>query len=177
VVGTTVWFTGLSGSGKSTIAACAARMLEARGRPAYLLDGDDLREGLNSDLGFSSGDRMENIRRVGEVALLFAASGHLTLVTVISPYAASRSAVRKRHRDAGVPFVEVHVATPLEICEQRDPKGLYARARSGELARFTGVTDPYEEPNVPEVRLGNVTLSAEEEAASVIGVLLEWGLA
>ena len=151
--GATVWFTGLSGSGKSTVAVEVERALVARGRAAYLLDGDNLRHGLNADLGFTAADRTENIRRVGEVARLFADAGVVALVPVISPYRADRDRVRASHVAAGLPFVEVFVDTPLDVCEARDPKGLYARARAGEIAGFTGVDDPYEAPARPDLRL------------------------
>lgn len=151
--GATLWFTGLSGSGKSTVAEHLLARLEERAVRALVLDGDDLREGLNADLGFSAVDRSENVRRVGEVALLFARSGHVVLVPVISPYAADRERVRRRHEDGAVPFLEIHVATPLEICEARDPKGLYKKARAGAIDQFTGVSDPYEIPVAPDIRL------------------------
>jgi adenylyl-sulfate kinase len=151
--GATVWFTGLSGSGKSTIAnALAERLLEI-GRPAYVLDGDNLRHGLNADLGFSAADRAENVRRVGEVARLMADAGLVVLVPVISPYRADRDRVRTAHEAAGLRFVEVFVDTPLELCEQRDPKGLYAKARAGEVTGMTGIDDPYEPPLSPELVL------------------------
>lgn len=151
--GATVWFTGLSGSGKSTVAVEVEKRLVDAGRPAYLLDGDNLRHGLNGDLGFSAEDRAENVRRVGEVARLFADAGVVALVPVISPYVADHDRVRQIHRMAGLPFLEVFVDTPLEVCEARDPKGLYAKARAGEITGFTGVDDPYEPPTAPEVRL------------------------
>lgn len=151
--GATVWLTGLSGSGKSTLAGHLLGLLQAEGTRALVLDGDDLREGLNADLGFSEADRAENVRRVGEVALLFARHGFVVLVPVISPYAAGREAVRARHAATGWPFVEVHVATPLEVCEARDPKGLYVKARAGLIERFTGISDPYETPAEPEIRV------------------------
>lgn len=166
--GATVWFTGLSGSGKSTVAVEVERLLVDRGRPAYLLDGDNLRQGLNGDLGFSAADRAENVRRVGEVARLFADGGVVALVPVISPYAADRARVREIHELAGLPFVEVHVDTPLEICEQRDPKGLYAKVRAGEITGFTGIDDPYEAPAKPELRLIPADGSADEQAALVV---------
>jgi len=169
--GVTVWFTGLSGAGKATVAGTLSRLLSERGEQAFLLDGDDLREGLNADLGFTAEDRAENVRRVGEVALLFSRAAHVTLVTVISPYAAGRDAVRQRHDSSAVPFVEVHVATPLEVCEDRDPKGLYRRARAGEIARFTGVSDPYEPPDAPELVLVTEGRSAEACAQEVLDVL------
>lgn len=174
--GATVWFTGLSGAGKSTVAGELASLLVASGEAAFVLDGDDLREGLNSDLGFASEDRAENVRRVGEVALLLSRAGHVTLVTVISPYAAGRDHVRARHGAAGVPFVEVHVATPIEVCEARDPKGLYRRARAGEIERFTGVSDPYEAPASPEVRLATGGRSPLESASEVLAYLADRGV-
>jgi bifunctional enzyme CysN/CysC len=151
--GVTVWLTGLSGSGKSTVAVELERALVASGRLAYLLDGDNLRHGLNADLGFSAADRTENIRRIGEVARLFADAGVVALVPVISPYAADRDRARAVHAAAGLPFVEVFVDTPLAECERRDPKGLYARARAGEIRGFTGIDDPYETPDRPDLRL------------------------
>ncbi|MQA60192.1 MAG: adenylyl-sulfate kinase [Actinophytocola sp.] len=144
--GLTVWLTGLSASGKSSVAAELERLLVAEGRPAYLLDGDNLRHGLNGDLGFSAADRAENVRRVGEVARLFADAGMVAIASLISPYRADREQVRAAHQAAGLPFVEVYVDTPLEVCEARDPKGMYAKARSGEITGFTGVDDPYEPP-------------------------------
>jgi bifunctional enzyme CysN/CysC len=151
--GATVWLTGLSGSGKSTVAVALEALLVGRGQAAYVLDGDNLRHGLNGDLGFSAEDRSENVRRVGEVARLFADAGVVALVPLISPYRADRDRARAAHEAAGVPFVEVFVDTPLELCEQRDPKGLYARARAGEITGFTGIDDPYEAPASPELRL------------------------
>ena len=151
--GATVWFTGLSGSGKSTLAnAVAARLFELD-RPAYVLDGDNVRHGLNADLGFSAEDRAENVRRVGEVAALMADAGLVALVPVISPYRADRDRVRQAHHKTDLSFVEVFVDTPLDICEQRDPKGLYAKARAGEITGMTGIDDPYEAPERPELRL------------------------
>jgi bifunctional enzyme CysN/CysC len=145
--GMTVWFTGLSGSGKSTVAVELERRLVALGRPSYLLDGDNLRHGLNSNLGFSAEDRAENVRRVGEVAKLFADAGLVAVVSLVSPYRADRDRVREAHREAGLRFVEVFMDTPIDVCEQRDPKGLYAKARAGEIRGFTGVDDPYEPPD------------------------------
>jgi bifunctional enzyme CysN/CysC len=169
--GATVWFTGLSGSGKSTVAAVVERSLVAAGRPAYLLDGDNLRHGLNADLGFSAADRTENIRRVGEVARLFADAGVVALVPVISPYRADRDRVRAIHDEAGLPFVEVFVDTPLSVCEQRDPKGLYAKARAGEITGFTGIDDPYEAPHEPDLRLTPADGEAEAQATLVLRVV------
>ena len=169
--GATVWFTGLSGSGKSTVAAICEERLLAAGRAAYLLDGDNLRHGLNGDLGFSSSDRTENIRRVGEVARLFADAGVIALVPVISPYLLDRAQARAAHREAGLPFFEVYVDTPIAVCETRDPKGLYAKARAGELKGFTGIDDPYEAPVEPELRLTPDDGTAEEQASRVLALL------
>jgi bifunctional enzyme CysN/CysC len=144
--GLTVWLTGLSGSGKSTVAVEVERKLVAAGRPAYLLDGDNLRHGLNADLGFSAADRAENVRRVSEVARLFADAGLVAVVSLVSPYRADRDRARALHQASGLRFVEVFMDTPLEVCEGRDPKGMYARARAGEITGFTGVDDPYEAP-------------------------------
>ncbi|MGY2029978.1 adenylyl-sulfate kinase [Nocardia gipuzkoensis] len=151
--GLTVWLTGLSGSGKSTVAVELERRLVAAGRPAFLLDGDNLRHGLNSDLGFSPADREENVRRVGEVAKLFADAGVVAVVSLISPYRADRDRVRAAHEAAGIPFLEVFVDTPLAVCEARDPKGMYAKARAGEIRGFTGIDDPYEAPTDAEIVL------------------------
>jgi bifunctional enzyme CysN/CysC len=151
--GLTLWFTGLSGSGKSTVAVEVERRLVEAGRPAYLLDGDNLRHGLNSDLGFGADDRAENVRRVGEVAKLFADAGVIAVVSLVSPYRGDRDRVREAHSAAGLDFLEVFVDTPLDVCEARDPKGLYAKARAGQLSRFTGIDDPYEAPADPELVL------------------------
>lgn len=169
--GATLWFTGLSGSGKSTVAVEVERLLVESGRPAYLLDGDNLRQGLNGDLGFSADDRTENVRRVGEVARLFADAGVVALVPVISPYVADRARVREIHELADVPFAEVFVDTPIEICEQRDPKGLYAKARAGEITGFTGIDDPYESPESPELRLTPDDGDPEAQARRVLELL------
>ena len=166
--GAVVWFTGLSGSGKSTVTVEVERSLVANGRAAYLLDGDNLRHGLNGDLGFSAADRDENVRRVGEVAALFADAGVVALVPLVSPYRAARDAVRERVVGASLRFVEVHVATPLEECERRDPKGMYARARAGELTGMTGIDDPYEAPTQPELVL---TPSHGDPAAQAVLVM------
>ena len=165
--GATVWFTGLPSSGKSTIAAAVEERLVARGRPAYRLDGDNLRHGLNGDLGFSAADRSENMRRAGEVAALFADAGVVALVSLVSPFVADRDQARAAHRDADLPFAEVYVSTPPDECERRDPKGLWARARAGEINGFTGVDDPYEPPLDPELTLGP-ELSAEAAADEVL---------
>jgi bifunctional enzyme CysN/CysC len=151
--GATVWFTGLSGSGKSTIAMEVERRLVASGRPAYVLDGDNLRHGLNNNLGFSPEDRKENVRRTTEVAKLMADAGVVVLVSLVSPYREDRDLARQIHAEADLPFYEVFVDTPLEIAEQRDPKGLYAKARTGEIPDFTGISAPYEAPLSPDLLL------------------------
>ena len=171
--GAVVWLTGLSGSGKSTVAVLVERSLVAAGRASYLLDGDNLRHGLNADLGFSAEDRAENIRRVGEVATLFADAGVVAVVPLISPYRSSRDAVRERVESAGLRFVEVHVATPLALCEERDPKGLYARARAGEITGMTGIDDPYEEPLHPELVLRPQDGDAAAQAGRVLDLLAQ----
>jgi len=158
--GATVWMTGLPASGKSTIAAGIEARALAEGRSAYVLDGDNLRHGLNGDLGFSAEDRAENVRRTAEVSALLADAGVLVLVALVSPYRADRDAARAVHARHGLPFLEVHVATSLEECERRDPKGLYARARAGQLSHLTGVDDPYEPPVAPEVVVGDEPLDS-----------------
>jgi bifunctional enzyme CysN/CysC len=152
-LGATVWFTGLSGSGKSTVAHELERLLIMSGRASYVLDGDNLRHGINGDLGFSAEDRAENVRRVGHIARLMADAGVVALVPLVSPYRADRDLVRAMHDEAGLPFLEVFVDTPIEECERRDPKGLYAKARAGEIKGFTGIDDPYEAPASPELVL------------------------
>jgi bifunctional enzyme CysN/CysC len=169
--GSTVWFTGLSGSGKSTVAAACERLLVADGRPAYLLDGDNLRHGLNGDLGFSAADRDENVRRVAEVARLFADAGVVALVPLISPYREARRRARALHEAAGVSFLEVFVDTPLEVCEERDPKGLYAKARAGGLTGMTGIDDPYEAPESPDLVLTPDDGGAAAAATRVLALL------
>jgi adenylyl-sulfate kinase len=149
--GGTLWFTGLSGSGKSTVAAAVEQHLVARGRSAYRLDGDNLRTGLNADLGFSRHHREENARRASEVACLFADAGVVAVVALISPFADSRLRARELHERAGLAFVEIYMAASVDLCATRDPKGLYSRASSGEINRFTGVDDPYEVPESPEL--------------------------
>lgn len=169
--GMTVWLTGLSGSGKSSVAAELERRLVASGRPAYLLDGDNLRHGLNADLGFSSDDRAENVRRVGEVAKLLADAGVIAIVSLVSPYAADRERVRASHVASVLPYVEIFVDTPLEVCEARDPKGMYAKARAGEITHFTGVDDPYEAPDAPHLRLRPEDGDAAAQAALVLDLV------
>jgi bifunctional enzyme CysN/CysC len=167
--GVTVWLTGLSGSGKSTLAAELERRLVAAGRAAYLLDGDNLRHGLTAGLGFSRKDRDENVRRVGEAALLLADAGVVALVALVSPYRAARAAVRARHETAGLRFVEVFVDTPLAVCEARDPKGLYRKARAGEVPAFTGVSDPYEPPPTPELVVTPDSPGAADAVLAAVG--------
>jgi bifunctional enzyme CysN/CysC len=167
--GVVLWLTGLSGAGKSTLAMRAERALHDRGRHAYVLDGDNVRHGLNGDLGYSAEDRAENVRRVGHVARLMADAGIVVLVPLISPYRADRDLVRALHAEAGLPFVEVFVDTPIEVCEQRDPKGLYAKARAGEITGFTGIDDPYEAPVAPEIVLDPAVGTPAEMAAVVLG--------
>jgi bifunctional enzyme CysN/CysC len=169
--GATVWFTGLSGSGKSSVAVEVERRLVGAGRPAYVLDGDNIRHGLNGDLGFSAADRAENVRRVGHVARLLADAGVVALVPLISPYRTDRDRARQLHDEAGLRFVEVFVDTPIELCEARDPKGLYARARAGEITGFTGIDDPYEEPVRPELVLRPGDGDPAAMAARVVALL------
>ncbi|HKF79352.1 MAG TPA: adenylyl-sulfate kinase [Thermoleophilaceae bacterium] len=165
--GATIWFTGLPSSGKSTIAAAVEERLVSAGRPAYRLDGDNLRHGLSGDLGFSAEDRAENVRRAGEVAALLADAGVVALVSLVSPFAVDRERARRAHEVAGLPFAEVYVSTPPAECERRDPKGLWARARVGQITGFTGVDDPYEPPSDPELTLGP-ELSVEAAAEEVL---------
>lgn len=159
-----LWMTGLSGSGKSTLARRLEARLIARGALAYVLDGDNVRHGLNADLGFGPNDRNENIRRIGEVARLFVDAGAIVITAFISPYRADRERVRSMLPSR---FVEVHVATPLEVCEARDPKGLYARARAGEIAEFTGLSAPYEAPESPELRVDTSEADLDTCAARI----------
>ncbi|WP_415395289.1 adenylyl-sulfate kinase [Rhodococcus globerulus] len=169
--GATVWLTGLSASGKSTIAVELERRLVAAGTPAYRLDGDNLRHGLNADLGFSAQDRAENVRRVGSVAQLFADSGAVAVACLISPYREDRDRVRAAHEAAGLRFVEVYVDTPIEQCEARDPKGMYAKARAGEITGFTGVDDPYEVPEHAELVIRPEDGTPAELAQRIMEVL------
>jgi bifunctional enzyme CysN/CysC len=169
--GATVWLTGLSGSGKSTVAGELTRLLVERGTATYTLDGDNLRHGLNGDLGFSSEDRNENVRRVAEVARLFADAGVVAVVPVISPYRAGREKARRFHEAAGLAFVEVFVDAPIEVCEARDPKGLYAKARAGEITGFTGIDDPYEPPEHPDLVIAADAEPPEAAAARIIELL------
>jgi len=171
--GVTVWLTGLSGSGKSSIATAAEQVLLRRGRLAYVLDGDNVRHGLNKDLGFSPDDRSENIRRIGEVAKLFAEAGLVVFTSFISPYRSDRDAVRARMPEGD--FVEVYVAADVETCEARDVKGLYRKARAGEIPEFTGISAPYEAPERPELVLHTAVQTLEESVAQLVGYLEEKG--
>ncbi|OIM99481.1 adenylyl-sulfate kinase [Idiomarina sp. MD25a] len=167
-----LWFTGLSGSGKSTIANAVDRMLFERGCHTYLLDGDNVRHGLNKDLGFDDDSRVENIRRITEVANLFADAGLLVSTAFISPFVSDREQAREL---AGDRFIEVYVDTPLEVCEQRDPKGLYKKARKGEIPHFTGISSPYEAPESPEVHLKTAEVVIEAAAQQVVDYLIANG--
>jgi bifunctional enzyme CysN/CysC len=174
--GATLWFTGLPGAGKSTVAAAVEERLLQAGQPAFLLDGDNLRHGLNGDLGFDEGARSENVRRTAHVARLLAESGTVALVSLVSPYAADRQSAAALHATDDLTFLEIFVDAPLELCEQRDPTGLYARARSGELAGLTGVGAPYEKPAEPDLVLGSCEETVEEEVTRVMDLLAARGL-
>lgn len=167
--GALIWFTGLSGSGKSTIAYTLEHALVQRGHLAYVLDGDNVRHGLNKNLGFSAADRTENIRRIGEVGKLFVDAGFITLTAFISPYRADRHIARETVGKGD--FFEVYCNTPIEVCEQRDPKGLYKKARAGEIKGFTGVDDPYEPPDSPELVLDAAKVSPQEAAVLLCQML------
>jgi len=175
--GATVWLTGLSGAGKTTIAEAVAEQLRATGRDVEVLDGDELRRGLSAGLGFSREDRDIHVRRVGFVAELLARHGIVTLVPVIAPYAATRDEVRALHDARATSYLEVHVATPLAECIRRDVKGLYARAAAGELTGMTGVDDPYEEPDKPDLRLDTTGVDVTAVAQQVLDLLIERGVA
>ena len=174
--GATLWFTGLSGSGKSTIAVGLEQALYQRGVLVYRLDGDNIRLGINKNLGFSAEDRAENIRRVGEVSKLFVDGGVIVLSSFISPYLVDRQIVRELHEAENMPFIEVFVDCSLEAAEQRDPKGLYKKARAGEIKNFTGIDDPYEAPEAPEVHLHTDQQSLEEEVEYLLDLLEKQGL-
>lgn len=174
--GATLWFTGLSGSGKSTIASALEQVLIKAGVNSYRLDGDNVRHGLNKNLGFSAEDRAENIRRIGEVAKLFTDAGCVALTSFISPYRADRDLVRSLHKDAGLHFFEVYVDTPLDVCESRDPKGLYKKARAGEIKGFTGIDDPYEEPENAELVLKTAEQSVDECVQTCVDFLESSGV-
>jgi bifunctional enzyme CysN/CysC len=169
--GATVWLTGLSGSGKSSIAAAVEAELVDAGRPVVMLDGDNLRHGLNGDLGFDAEARTENVRRAAEVARLFADAGLVALVPLISPFEAGRAHARAIHEASGLPFIEVWVSTPIEVCETRDPKGLYAKARRGEIRGFTGIDDPYEAPASPQLVVDTTLMSIADATALVVGLV------
>jgi adenylylsulfate kinase len=169
--GVTIWLTGLSGSGKSTIAVELEHVLIENKHHAYILDGDNIRHGLNKDLGFSPEDRTENIRRIGEVAKLFTDANIITITAFISPYREDRDAVRKLLNDGK--FIEVYVKCSVDVCEERDTKGLYKKARSGEVKDFTGISAPYEEPHNPELTIDSSKLSVEESARAILNYLVE----
>jgi adenylylsulfate kinase len=166
--GATIWFTGLSGSGKSTIAIALERALYSIGKLSYRLDGDNVRLGINKNLGFSEADRKENIRRIGEVAKLFGDAGVLSLSSFISPYKDDRDEVRELHEQAGLEFIEVFVDCSLAEAEKRDPKGLYKKARAGEIKNFTGIDDPYEAPTSPEIHVKTDEMTLEQEVRIIL---------
>lgn len=174
--GGTVWLTGLSGSGKSTIAARIEARLLAAGRACYRLDGDNLRLGINADLAFGAADRRENVRRTGEIAALLADAGLVAIACLISPYREDRARVRTAHERTGVAFLEVHVDAPLAVAESRDPKGLYARARRGEIRGFTGIDDPFEPPERPDLRLETARRSIDACADALLDTIVQHGL-
>lgn len=174
--GATLWFTGLSGSGKSTVAVAVEKYLNEQGRLAFRLDGDNVRLGINKNLGFSAEDRKENIRRIGEVAKLFVDAGVITLSSFISPYRGDRDDVRKLHEEAGMDFIEIFVDCPLSVAEERDPKGLYKKARAGQIKNFTGIDDPYEAPSKPELTLDTASMSLQEEVVAVLDLLKARGI-
>lgn len=176
--GCTIWLTGLPSSGKSTVGFSLEHLLVQQGRMAYVLDGDNIRHGLNKNLGFSAEDRAENIRRIGEVAKLFADAGIITITSFVSPYRADRDLVRKLHEEAkpALPFIEVYIDTPVNVCEERDPKGLYKKARAGEIKNFTGVDDPYEAPLKPELVLKTAEKKLEVCVAELASYLQKQGI-
>lgn len=176
VTGATVWLTGLPSAGKTTIAYELAGRLRAEGQRVEVLDGDEIREFLSAGLGFSREDRHTNVQRIGFVAELLASNGVTVLVPVIAPYEDSREAVRKRHAAQDTPYVEVHVATPVEVCSVRDVKGLYAKQAAGEISGLTGVDDPYDEPLNPDLRIESHTQTVQESAAQLHALLTERGL-
>ncbi|EAW30443.1 adenylylsulfate kinase [marine gamma proteobacterium HTCC2143] len=174
--GATLWFTGLSGSGKSTVAVALEQALTAKGKLTYRLDGDNIRLGINKNLGFSAEDRTENIRRIGEISKLFVDVGVITLSSFVSPYRADRDLVRELHKQAGMDFIEVYVDVPLDVAEDRDPKGLYKKARAGEIPNFTGISDPYEEPLNAEVVLNSHEMTLEQEVDILLQIMTDRGL-
>ncbi|WP_369249947.1 adenylyl-sulfate kinase [Streptomyces sp. R41] len=175
--GATIWLTGLPSAGKTTIAYELAGRLREEGHRVEVLDGDEIREFLSSGLGFSRKDRDTNVQRIGFLAELLSRNGVKALVPVIAPYADSREAVRGRHQTGGTPYIEVHVATPVEVCSVRDVKGLYAKQAAGEISGLTGVDDPYEEPESPDLRIESHTQTVQESAAALHALLTERGLA
>lgn len=174
--GCTLWLTGLPSSGKSTIGFSLEHVLVQQGRLAYVLDGDNIRHGLNKNLGFSAEDRAENIRRIGEVTKLFADAGVISITSFVSPYRADRDLARKLHEEAGILFIEVFVDTPVEECEKRDPKGLYKKARAGDIPNFTGVSDPYEAPEHAEIVLKTTEKKLEACVAELAEHLQQRGI-
>jgi adenylylsulfate kinase len=174
--GVTIWFTGLSGSGKSTVAVALEKVLNERGKLAYRLDGDNVRLGINKNLGFTADDRKENIRRIGEVAKLFVDSGVIVLSSFISPYREDRDVVRALHDAGGMDFVEVYVDCSLDEAEKRDPKGLYKKARAGQIKNFTGIDDPYEAPLKPEIVLKTDQMTLQEEVVALLNLLEARGI-
>jgi adenylylsulfate kinase len=173
--GATLWFTGLSGSGKSTVAVALEQSLFHRSKLSYRLDGDNIRLGINKNLGFSADDRSENIRRIGEIAKLFVDSGVIALSSFISPYRADRDRVRELHAESNFAFIEVFVDCSLAEAEARDPKGLYKKARAGEIKNFTGIDDPYEAPTQPEIHLHTDKMTLEEEVDVIMAYLEQHG--
>lgn len=171
--GVTIWFTGLSGSGKSTVAVAVEKALHKLGKLSYRLDGDNIRLGINKNLGFSAEDRTENIRRIGEISKLYCDTGIICLNSFISPYREDREQVRRLHEEGGYNFIEVHVHCSLETAEDRDPKGLYKKARAGEIKNFTGIDDPYEAPSSPEITLNTDQMTLEQEVEVVLDYLQE----
>lgn len=174
--GATVWFTGLSGSGKSTIAVAVEALLVGQGRLCYRVDGDNLRHGLNRNLGFSPIDRAENVRRTGEVCRILGDAGVIALASLVSPFRADRNMVRALHDEWGVPFIEIFVAVPLEVAEARDPKGLYRKARAGEIPDFTGIHQPYEAPEAAEVTVDSSQVAVDAAARLMVAELRARGI-
>ena len=174
--GATLWFTGLSGSGKSTVAVALEKKLHQLGHLSYRLDGDNIRLGINKNLGFTADDRKENIRRIGEVAKLFVDSGVIVLTSFISPYRTDRDIAREAHAKDQMDFIEVYVDCPLEEAEKRDPKGLYKKARAGQIKNFTGIDDPYEAPEKPEIHLKTAELTLDQEVDALLQALRQRGI-
>lgn len=174
--GATLWFTGLSGSGKSTVAVALEQALIQRGHLCYRLDGDNVRLGINKNLGFSAEDRAENIRRIGEIAKLFVDTGVIILSSFVSPYREDRDNVRTLHDASDMDFIEVYVDVPLAVAEERDPKGLYKKARAGEIKNFTGIDDPYEAPTSPEIILNSHEMSLEKEVEVLLAEMEKRGI-